>query len=281
MKLACRIALLLVSAYSAAGLAQEHTDHAQHQQQQQQHHHHDHGTPTEAKEGPALPLITAADLAAAFPETGHGHATHDRGFYTYLLSELEGGGSTLGWDVHGWIGGDLHRGWLRTDGEREDGDTETAQIEALWGRRFSRWWELVAGVRHDFAPGESQSWAAIGVQGIAPYWFEIEATAYLGEGGQSALRLEAEYDLLITNRLIAQPMLELNFYGRNDRARGIGSGFSSAEAGLRLRYELRRELAPYIGVTWVRAFGNTGELIELAGDDRDDVRAIAGVRFWF
>ncbi|VFT29226.1 copper resistance protein B [Pseudomonas aeruginosa] len=153
-------------------------------------------------------------------------------------------GSALAWDASGWIGGDINRLWLRSEGERLDGKTEDAEVQALFGHAIGPWWDLVAGVRQDFKPGSPQTWAAFGVQGLALYDFEAEVTAFLGENGQSALRLEGEYDILLTNRLILQPSAEVNLYGRSDPARGIGSGLADSELGLRLRYEIRREFAP-------------------------------------
>jgi copper resistance protein B len=238
-------------------------------------------------QGPTLPPVTPEALAAAFPEGMHGHAAHDRALHSFVLFDqlewqrVDDGESALNWDVTGWVGGDLNRLWVRTEGERAEGSTEEAEIQVLWGRRFSRWWEFVAGARQDFEPGPTQSWAAAGVQGLAPYWFEIEATAYLGEGGQSAVRLEAEYELLLTNRLIAQPLIELNFHGKSDPERRIGAGFSSAEVGLRVRYEIRREIAPYVGLSWVRAFGRTTDFAEAEGEHPDDLRILAGLRVWF
>ena len=122
---------------------------------------------------------------------------------------------------------------------------------------------------------------AFGVQGMALYNFETEATAFIGEGGQTAARLEGDYDILLTNRLILQPTAELNFYGKNDPQRGIGSGLSNTEAGLRLRYEIRREIAPYIGVTWNRTYGKTADYANDEGEDRSEARLVLGVRLWF
>ena len=119
------------------------------------------------------------------------------------------------------------------------------------------WWGVVVGVRQDVRPGSAQTWIAFGVQGLAPYWFEVEATGYVSDGGQTAVRLEAEYELLLTNRLVVQPLIEVNVYGKSNVARGIGAGLSDTDIGLRLRYEFRREVAPYIGVTWRNAFGET------------------------
>jgi len=235
--------------------------------------------------GPDLPPITDADRAAAFPDVA-GHTIHDQTINSFVLfDQLEwqdaDEGSALNWDAKAWVGRDIDRLWLRAEGERVDGRTEESELEAFWGHSFARWWDFVAGVRQDFRPGPSQSWAAFGVQGLAPYKFEVEATAYLGESGQAAVQLEAEYELLLTNRLILQPLVEVNVYAEDDPQRGIGSGLSTTEVGLRLRYELRRELAPYIGVTWDRKWGNTADFARLNGASVEDMRWIAGLRIWF
>ena len=136
-------------------------------------------------------------------------------------------------------------------------------------------------MRHDSGVDPSRTWVAFGVQGLAPYWFETEATAYFGEDGRSALRFDAEYELLLTQRLILQPRIEANFYGKRDAARELGSGLSDVTMGLRLRYEIRREFAPYVGIERARKFGGTKDLVRAAGKDTDESRVVAGVRFWF
>lgn len=232
-----------------------------------------------------LPPPTAADRAAAFPDVAGHHAHDDALNYYVLFDQLEWqdaeAGSALVWDATTWVGRDIDKLWLRAEGGRVDGRTEESELEVLWGHSLARWWDFVAGVRQNFQPGPSQTWAAFGVQGVAPYKFEVEATAYLGESGQTAVQLEAEYELLFTNRLILQPLLELNVYGEDDPQRGVGSGLSTMEVGLRLRYELRREFAPYIGVTWDRKWGNTADLARLNGEAVEDMRWIAGLRIWF
>ncbi|MDM8192595.1 copper resistance protein B [Pseudomonas koreensis] len=229
--------------------------------------------------------VTDADRAAVFTSPG-GHQVHDSVINSYFLADkLEwqnaDDGSALAWDLSGWIGGDTDRLWLRSEGERNNGKTEDAEIQALWGHAISPWWDVVGGVRQDLKSGAPQTWAAFGVQGMALYNFEAEATAFLGEGGQSAVRLEGDYDILLTNRLILQPTAELNIYGKNDPQRGIGSGLSNTEAGLRLRYEIRREFAPYIGVTWNRTYGNTADYAREEDEDRSEARLVLGVRLWF
>ena len=233
-----------------------------------------------------IPLLTDTDRAAAVPPPG-GHTVHDNSIQSYLLVDrLEawtadpGKGTGLQWEGQGWVGTDLNRLWLRSEGERVS-TLESADLEALYGRSIATWWDVVVGVRHDFKPGASQNLAAIGVIGLAPQKFEVEATAYIGERGQTAARLEAEYDLLLTNRLVLQPLVEVNLYGKNDPQRGIGSGLSTLEAGLRLRYEFSRQFAPYIGVVRDRAFGRTADFRRDDGEHVDDTHLVAGVRIWF
>ncbi len=232
-----------------------------------------------------IPPLTDADRAAVFTSPG-GHQVHDSAINSYFLADkLEWQdadvGSALAWELSGWIGGDIDRLWLRSEGERSNGKTEDAEIQALWGHAISPWWDVVSGVRQDFKPGTPQTWAAFGLQGMALYNFEAEATAFIGKAGQSAIRFEGDYDILLTNRLILQPTAELNVYGKNDPQRGIGSGLSNTEAGLRLRYEIRREFAPYIGVTWNRTYGNTADYAREEGEDRSEARLVIGVRMWF
>lgn len=232
-----------------------------------------------------IPQLTAADRAAVYEDHG-GHEMHDSAIRSFfLIDQLEwqdaDDGSALSWDASGWIGGDVDRLWLRSEGERLNGKTEEAELQALWGHAISPWWDVVAGVRQDFKPGDPQTWAAFGVQGMALYNFEAEATGFIGENGQSAARLEGDYDILLTNRLILQPTAEVNFYGKNDPARGVGSGLSDTELGVRLRYEIRREFAPYIGVTWNRVYGNTADYAREEGEDRSEARLVLGLRMWF
>lgn len=232
-----------------------------------------------------IPPLTDADRAAVYNAPG-GHVVHDSGINSlFVINQLEWQGSddgrAVGWDAKGWMGGDIDRLWLRTEGERAKGKTEKAEVQALWGHAISPWWDVVAGMRQDFKPGDSQSWAAFGLQGMALYNFEAEATLFVGEGGQTAARLEGDYDILLTNRLVLQPTAEANFYGKNDPGRGIGSGLAQTEVGVRLRYEIRREFAPYVGVTWNRAYGQTAEYARDEGEDRSEVRWVLGVRLWF
>jgi copper resistance protein B len=186
----------------------------------------------------------------------------------------------LQWDGQAWYGNDYNKVWFKSEGERIEGDYE-GLAELFWDRILTRWWHVQAGVRDDFGQGPSRQWAAVGVQGLAPYWFEVEATVYVGEAGRTAARFSGEYELLITQRLILQPKVEFNLYGKDDLRNGVGSGLSDLEFGLRLRYEIRRELAPYLGLVWQKRFGRTADFAQRAGEDSDDVGVVAGVRFWF
>ena len=187
----------------------------------------------------------------------------------------------MAWDVKGWSGGDVDRLWLRSEGERTNGVTENAELQALWGHAIGPWWDVVTGVRQDFKPGSPQTWGALGIQGMALYNFEAEATAYIGENGQTAARFEGDYDILLTNRLILQPTVEVNMYGKNDPQRGIGSGLANTEVGFRLRYEIVRQFAPYVGVTWNRSYGKTADLASDEGEKTNEARFVAGIRMWF
>jgi len=232
-----------------------------------------------------IPPLTDEDRKAAFPDV-EGHAVHDRALrYYVLLDQLEwqavDDGSGLNLDSKGWIGRDRDRIWFRAEGDSEEGRVSEAQAHVLYGRPFSRWWDIVGGIRQDFRPGPAQTWAAIGVQGLAPYWFEIEATAYVGASGRTHARFEVEYELLVTNRLIFQPLVEAEIFGKSDPERGIGAAVSTTDAGFRLRYEFRREVAPYVGVVWSNKWGKTADFAEAAGEATSGARLVTGVRLWF
>jgi copper resistance protein B len=250
---------------------------------------HQHQEPADgrAADEPSTPIppVTDADLAAAFPDVDPHPMAEDALNSFLLLDQLEGvdtpSGPGLSWDAMAWVGGDLNRVWFRTEGEAEDGRLGETEAHLLYGRAIARWWDVVVGVRQDVRPGPSRSWLAVGLQGLAPYWFEIEATAYVGAGGRTAARLEAEYDLLITNRLVLQPLVEVNLQGRDDQVRGIGVGGNDVETGLRLRYVIRREFAPYVGVVWTRRFGDPVGVANMTDDAIGGTRVVAGVRLWY
>ncbi|WP_186062314.1 copper resistance protein B [Burkholderia gladioli] len=236
---------------------------------------------------PASPVapLTDADRRAVY----RGGALHDMGdteLHSYFVfDQLEwqrrAAGGTLNWNGNGWIGGDLDRLWLRTEGSRIGSRLEDAEVQALWGHSITPWWDLVAGVRHDFRPSAAQTWLAFGIQGLALYNFESEVTVFVGQRGQASLRVEGRYDLLITNRLILQPSLEANLFAKNDAARGQGAGLGDTSLGLRLRYEVDRQFAPYLGISWDRSYGNSARMVVREGGRRSELSVLAGVRVWF
>ncbi len=184
------------------------------------------------------------------------------------------------WEFTAWYGNDYDKLWLKTEGERVESQEE-GHIKLAWDRIFARWWSVQSGVRHDFREGPSRNWLDFGVRGLAPYFFEIDAAISFGDQGRTAARFSGEYEMLITQRLILQPELELNWYGKDDPQNGVGSGLADLELGVRLRYELLREFAPYVGVLWERKFGRTADLALHHGEDDSEVVFVAGVRAWF
>ena len=234
-------------------------------------------------------FIFAAILAAVTFLSVSGNvraeAADDPLLLTVILDQIEtrdvGGDNTLSWDGEGWLGKDLHKIWFKADGERTAGSTDEAELQFLYSKAIARYWDFQVGVRHDFEPSPSRSWAAIGFKGLAPYFFDIDAAAFIGESGRTALRFEAEYELLLTQRLILTADSEINLYGQNDPNVGVGAGLSDLEAGLRLRYEIRREFAPYIGINWSRLFGNTADFARVAGKDASEAQLVIGLRAWF
>ena len=233
-----------------------------------------------------VPAVTPADRAAAFPVLAHGDHAHGPAHYALVKFDRfeawdDEGARGQAWEGSASVGGDLHRLWLRSSGERSGGRTTRTSAELRVSRALAPWWDVVAGLRQDVRPAPSRTRALVGVQGIAPYLFEVSALAYLGEGGHLSARIEAEYDLRFSNRLVLQPQLELQLQARDDRVRDTGSGLTTVEAGLRLRYEFTRRFAPYVGLVHERSFGATARQHQASGEASRDTRVVAGVRFWF
>ena len=179
------------------------------------------------------------------------------------------------------MGKDLNKLWIKTDGEYVDGRIEETEIQALYSRAIAPFWDLQAGWRRDIRPTPDRDWFAFGIKGLAPYYFDVDAALFVGENSRTAARLQVEYEFMLTQRLILVPEVEMNFYGKDDPAVGIGSGLADTEVGLRLRYEIRREFAPYVGVNWSHLYGQTADYAREEGEDTDDFRFVAGIRFWF
>ena len=206
--------------------------------------------------------------------------------YMVLLDRLEyraiEGEDGYAWDAEAWYGGDYNRLWLKTEGEGEFGEgAESAEVQALYSRAINPWFNLQTGVRYDFRPKPDRAHLVVGVQGLAPYWFEVDAAAFLSDEGELTARFDAEYDQRITNQLILQPRVELDLAAQDAPELGVGAGLSKVEAGLRLRYEIRREFAPYVGVQYERSVGETADFARAEGEDADGWAVLVGLRSWF
>ena len=186
------------------------------------------------------------------------------------------------WDLQGWVGGDYNKFWFKSEGERTSGSgVESADIQGLYARLISPYWYLQVGVRGEPKPSPSRTQGVLAIQGIAPYWFDVAASAFLSTKGKLSARFEAERDFLLTQRLILQPRLETQFSASSEPERQIGSGITNIEVGLRLRYEIRREFAPYIGISWSHKPGQTGQFARAAGEDTRSTSIVLGVRAWY
>jgi copper resistance protein B len=206
-------------------------------------------------------------------------------FASVRLDRLErvysSGSYATAYEARASFGSDYNKLLIKSEGEVAQGKLQEGSTELLWDHAIATFWNSQLGLRYDGGTSPSRNWLAFGVQGLAPYWFEVNAEAYLGNNGRSALRLGADYELLLTQKLILQPRVEVNFYGQEDKAREIGSGLSSGVAGLRLRYEISRQLAPYVGVERNQKFGNTADLARAEGLPAGTTRWVAGLRAWF
>lgn len=189
----------------------------------------------------------------------------------------------LALEAQGWIGGDIHKLWLKTEAEYSDSAStfEAIELQVLYSRAIHPFWDLQFGVRSDAEPGPSRQYATLGVQGLAPYLFEIDAALFLSDEGDVSARFEAEYELMLTQRLILQPKIELDLAASDDAATGVFAGLNHAEAALRLRYEFRREIAPYLGIVYESAYGDARDALRAANESASDTSLVAGIRVWF
>jgi copper resistance protein B len=197
------------------------------------------------------------------------------------VSSSDGDDGPVVLDAQAWLGYDLHKARVKTELEQSDNEFEHAEIQLLYNRAISAFWNMQYGLKHDFEPTPDQTWAAIGLQGLAPYFYDVGLTAFVADSGQSALRLEAEYELMLTQRWLIKPELEADVFGQNDEQRGIGAGLSKVEMGLRLAYEYRREFAPFMGVVWEKSFGNTLTFEQAEGHEEEEFRLVFGLHAWF
>lgn len=230
----------------------------------------------------AFALVFCVPAAALAQENA---AADDHGFDLFNMIKAEvdyadAHGGLWNWDVDGWVGGDVERLWIRSEGEVADNEFENADLRLFYGRNFHPFWDALIGIRQDFEP-DGETYLAVGVTGLAPYFFETEATGFLSTEGDFSARFEQSVDLLITQRLIAEPHIELNAFAQDVPERDIGAGFSDIEAGLQLRYEITRKFAPYVDLVWERELGETASIARANGDDVEKTTLRFGVRTWF
>lgn len=190
-------------------------------------------------------------------------------------------GDVTAWEGHLWIGKDLNKLWIKTEGERSSEATESAEIQLLYSRAVDSNWDLQLGLRHDARPTPNRDWFAIGFNGLAPYFFDVDSAIFIERDGQVNLRFQTEYEIMMTQKWVLSPELEINWFSEDDLALGIGAGFSDLEAGVRLRYEISRDLAPYIGVNFEKLLGDTADIAEAASLETSESQLVLGVSFWF
>lgn len=208
----------------------------------------------------------------------------EHSFWSILGDRLEYNddeNSTI-YDVQGWYGTTFDRAVIKAEGDIASGKLVESQTELLWSHAVSAYWDTQLGAKFDqYDEGQNRQWLAFGFQGLAPYWFEIDVSAYLGERGRTAISAEAEYELLLTQRWILQSRIETSLNGKDDEVNGIGKGLSDLSAGIRLRYEFSRQFAPYVGVQWTKKFGNTADFARAREEEVSNTSVVAGLRFWF
>ncbi|MGO9606138.1 MAG: copper resistance protein B [Candidatus Binataceae bacterium] len=207
-----------------------------------------------------------------------GHVLFDQ-----LEGRTNGPQNEFRWEGEGWVGTDMNKLWVKSEGVVQQGQASDGDQEVLYDRPipYLRYFDAQAGVRYDLDSDPGRTWGAIGVEGMAPYFFELAPTFYFSNQGRFAGRVEGSYDLFITQRLIAQPQFEINFYSKRDPSRSIGSGLSDLDTGLRIRYEISRKFAPYIGFAYTQTFGETATFTLNNGDTVHNPRFIFGARIWY
>lgn len=227
------------------------------------------------------PATAAAQTSEAAP---FGSPIADETVWLHaVLDQFEGrlgANDALRWEGEAWTGTDADRLWLKSEGEFEKSKVFGGQQEALYDTPLSAWFDLQAGLRYDLDSQPGRAWAAVGIEGLSQYFFHISATAYASDTGHYAAKFFGTYDLLLTQRLILQPEAEINIYSRSDPARLVSSGVSELDTGLRLRYEITRKFAPYIGVAYERRFAARSRLVA-AGETPAQLRFAVGLRSWF
>jgi copper resistance protein B len=229
-------------------------------------------------------LFDPAEMARSRDTLRREHGAFSGSMILFDLAEYQArkGGDGYRWEGEAWFGGDIDKFLVKSEGEGTFGQPlEDAEVQALYSRAIAPYWNAHVGVRHDFRPDPSRTYAVVGIEGVAPYWFHLSGQLFLSDKGDVRARAEGSYDQRLTQNLILSPRVELNLSAQDMPAIGVGSGLTDAELGLRLRYEVKREFAPYIGVEWSRKFGDTARYARAAGEDASVVNFVAGIRFWF
>jgi copper resistance protein B len=218
-----------------------------------------------------------------WPQPVHSNLPFSRVMLNQNELRAGNGNTTYRWEGDAWYGDNLNRGVFRTEGNWSVNTEkfEEAEAQALYSRAITRYFDLQAGLRYDFEPSPSRGWLTFGIEGLAPMYWDIGAFVFISDEGDAAVRVEGYNDLYLTQRLILQPQFEVNMYSKDDASRGIGYGLSDLDIGLRMRYEIRREFAPYIGITYERKYGRTSDFARRDGDSVQDLRLAGGIRVWF
>ncbi len=198
-----------------------------------------------------------------------------------LETRVTDGNDPLVLEGQAWIGKDLNKFWLKVEAEQVNSETEEFEVQALYSRAIAPFWDLQFGIRSDINPKPEKQWLVVGFQGLAPYFYEIDTALFIAEAGQVGLRLQAEYEILFTQKLILTPEIEVNFYSKDDAKLNTGSGLADSQTGLRLRYEIKREFAPYIGINVNHRYGNSADFARAARTAVSDTQLVLGFRAWF
>ena len=229
--------------------------------------------------------IVATTVALGFSVSAMAGGADDPLLYKVMIDKLEtrnaDGDDPVILEADAWIGYDLDKLWIKTDVERVNGNTEEAEVQLLYSHAIAPFWDIQVGWRHNTKPEPDRNYLAIGLQGLAPYQFDINSALYVGKSGQVGMSGSAEYEYMLTQQWVLSPEAGINLYSKDDEAAGIGSGISDLELGLRLGYEMKREFAPYIGVNWNKKVGQTADYASAEGETVEDTQFVAGVRIWF
>jgi len=235
----------------------------------------------------AVALVPGIVFVALLGAPAQAEKMDDQLFTLVKIDQLEyrhqDGDDLIVWEGQGRIGNDENKLTLKTEGEyvRNAGIFERAETQLLYQRLISDFFDAQIGIRHDIKPDPSRTFGVIGINGLAPQWFETDASLFVSHKGDASVRLEAEYDIRFTQRLLLEPSAEINIAFSDDKKTGVGSGLSDVELGLRLRYEIVREFAPYIGINWERKIGKTSDFASEEGEDSNVFSLVAGIRVFF